>query len=212
VQRRFSLKNEVLEEISIANEWRDGEFAKFKVNPDSVEDSLWSRMCVPMIYAHWEGFTVSALKILINHLNELNLTPNQLSTKLVVVSLSDAYKPLSGKQSFIQRVEFTDKFNKLLCSSVKFNKKINTKSNLKSNVLEEICLMYDFNYENFSEVNSEIDRLVNIRNSIAHGENNIIPNKENICKYIDSVKLAMDILTNEIGDFIEKKKYRLTIS
>ncbi|MCW2482199.1 hypothetical protein, partial [Candidatus Symbiopectobacterium sp. NZEC135] len=59
----------LVEEINETNAWRDGEFAKFRVNPHQVESILWGRMCVPMIYANWEGFVVSSLKMLLQHLN-----------------------------------------------------------------------------------------------------------------------------------------------
>lgn len=199
----------VIEEIVASNEWRDREFAKFKVNPAGVDQELWGRMCIPMIYAHWEGYVVSALKLLIDHLNSLGLTANNLPTKLVVVSLGDTYKSLSGKQSFGQRIDFTDKFRALICEAVKFQKKIDTKANLKSTVLEEICHMYGLEYEKFSFVIADIDRLVNIRNSIAHGENSFLPSVENISKYISTVGTAIDIFREEIERFLTEEAYLL---
>jgi len=56
--------HKVIDEIIESNRWRDGEFAKFKIKALSIDESLWCRMCIPMIYAHWEGFVVSSLKIL----------------------------------------------------------------------------------------------------------------------------------------------------
>ena len=199
----------VLEEITLENSWRDGEFAKFKVNALEVDAQLWCRMCVPMIYAHWEGFVVSSLKVLIEHLNTLELKPNHIPTNLVVVGLGDAYKSLSGKQSFDQRIDFTNKFNDIFEASVKFKNKIDTKSNLKSKVLEELCKMFGFNFDNFVDCTSDINRLVNIRNSIAHGENSVILDIDNITKYMNSVNNAIDILLAEIEKFLEDKQYLL---
>lgn len=199
----------IVDEISSTNSWRDGEFAKFKVNANDVDEELWCRMCIPMIYAHWEGYVVSSLKLLIHHLNDLELEPKDIPTNLVVVGLGDTYKKLSGKQSFKQRIEFTDRFSSLYKKRMKFTKKINTKSNLKSDVLENLCVMFTLNFENFREHIGDIDRLVNIRNSIAHGENSILPNMKNIEKYIESVNKAMDVLLNEIQAFLDNKDYLL---
>ncbi|MDM8546325.1 MAE_28990/MAE_18760 family HEPN-like nuclease [Candidatus Venteria ishoeyi] len=201
--------HDVIEEISASNSWRDGEFAKFKLNAANVDKNLWFRMCIPMIYAHWEGFVVSSLRILISYLNSLELNPKNIRTNLVVIGLGDSYKTLSGKQSFVQRIEFTDKFSSLYKESLKFAKKIDTKSNLRSNVLEELCKMFGFNYENFIEYTSDIDRLVNIRNSIAHGENAFLLDLENIDKYIKAVTAATDVLLREIQRFVEDKEYLL---
>lgn len=197
----------VTEEIIANNEWRDRDFAKFKINPSKVEEELWCRMAIPMIYAHWEGFVVSALKTLIDYLNTLELEAKSVDTKFIVISLGDAFQSLSGKQSFTQRTEFTDKFNNLLKESLKFQKKINTKSNLKSDVLEDICKMYGFRYANFSSITGDIDRLVHVRNSIAHGENSFVPTSENIEKYIKSVSDASDVFREEIENFLSEKIY-----
>jgi hypothetical protein len=199
----------VVEEIIASNAWREGEFAKFKVNSHEVEGNLWFRMCVLMIYAHWEGYIVSSLKILIEHLNTLNLTPSDIQTKLLVLGLSDEYKSLSGKQSFLQRVEFTNKFKNLLGKAIKFKKKVDTKSNLRAEILEELCLIFDFDFGKFHDCTSIIDRLVNVRNSIAHGENSFVITADNVHSYIEKITNSMDIFLNEIDDFLGKKKYLL---
>lgn len=203
------MTHSVIEEIIESNNWRDGEFAKYKINPAKVEDELWCRMCIPMIYAHWEGFVVDALKILLKHLNSLQLRHDTVKTNLVVISLEDSYKTLSGKQSFIQRIEFTKRFCGVLQEKIKFNTKINTKSNLKSDVLKEICEMFCFDFSKFSAFTSDIDRLVSVRNSIAHGENAFLPNNDNIKKYIEAAKNAMDTLIQEIENFLREKRYLL---
>ncbi|GEN28884.1 hypothetical protein HVA01_25300 [Halovibrio variabilis] len=203
------MAHKVVEEIVENNSWRDGEFAKFKKIAISTDESLWCRMCIPMIYAHWEGFVVSSLKALISHLNTLELHPENIPTKLVVVGLGESYKTLSGKQSFDQRIDFTEKFKLLYKNSIKFNSKINTRSNLKSDVLKELCEMFGFNHRAFSDKMSDIDRLVSIRNSIAHGENSIVPDMANVIKYIDSVNAAMDILVKEIDLFLVNEEFLL---
>lgn len=197
----------VIEEIVASNYWRDGEFAKFKTQAHHMDEAMWCRMCIPMIYAHWEGFVVSALKIMLRHLNGLQLNSTQVPTKLFVLCLGDAYGFLNGKQSFEQKVEFTEKFNILLKSTLKFATKIKTESNLKSKVLEDLCLIFGFDFAKFGNELADIDRLINIRNSIAHGENSIGIDISNVDKYIDAVKNAMEILQNEINLFLEDERY-----
>ncbi|HQS58043.1 MAG: hypothetical protein B7Y56_03755 [Gallionellales bacterium 35-53-114] len=199
----------VIEEIIDSNEWRDGDFAKLKVNSSRVDESLWCRMCIPIIYAHWEGFVASSLKIMIDHLNDMKLSTEKIPTRLVVVGLSDTYRTLSGKQSFEQRLEFTNKFRSLIKETIKFRNKIDTKSNLKSNVLNELCQMFGFEFENFNGIIGDIDRLVHVRNSIAHGENSMKPDMNNVQKYIEAVTQAMDILIGEINNFLINEDYLL---
>jgi RiboL-PSP-HEPN len=197
----------VIEEIVASNDWRDGEFAKFKMPAPHMDEAMWCRMCIPMIYAHWEGFVVSAFKIMLQHLNGLQLDSTQVPTKLFVLCMGDAYGFLNGKQSFEQKVEFTEKFNSLLKKNIKFTTKIKTESNLKSEVLEKQCLIFGFDFAKFGNERDDIDRLVHIRNSIAHGENGIVVDIINVNKYIDAVKNAMEILQNEINNFLENERY-----
>ncbi|MEQ4624768.1 MAE_28990/MAE_18760 family HEPN-like nuclease [Providencia manganoxydans] len=196
-----------MQEIVEGNDWRSGEFARFKANQNKVEPDLWYRMCIPMIYAHWEGFVVDALKIMLKHLNGLNLKYSVLPTKLIVLSIGDSYKSLSGKQSFSQRIEFTDKFKSLFNSVVTFKTKVETKSNLKSNVFKELCDIFGFNEQPYCEYLKNVDRLVHIRNSIAHGENNILPTLENITLYIDSVQKCSDLLLIDIENYLLEERF-----
>ncbi|MFM2075481.1 MAG: hypothetical protein RJB34_1786 [Pseudomonadota bacterium] len=202
------MRNKIIDEILITNEWRDGEFSKLKTKPENIDENLWWRMCIPMIYAHWEGYVVSSLKLLIEYLNSKELAPSNVPTKFIVIGLGNTYRSLSGKQSFEQRVMFTEKFNALLKEKIKFTKEaINTKANLKSDVLEELCSMWDFDYSKFKDLTSDINQLVHIRNSIAHGENNFIPDSNKISQYIGCIKNAIDIFSMEIEAFIDNEKY-----
>ncbi|MCO8050085.1 hypothetical protein GWI76_04745 [Proteus sp. G2659] len=197
----------VIEEISEGNDWRNGEFAKFKTNQSGVPPELWYRMCIPMVYAHWEGFVVDALKILLKHLNTLNLTHSVLPTKLIVLSIGDSYRSLSGKQSFSQRIEFTNKFKRVFNSVAKFKTKIETKSNLKSVVFNELCDIFGFDTNPYNEYLKEIDRLVNIRNSIAHGENSYVVTLDNINLYIEAVQKSSDLLLIDIESYLTEEKF-----
>lgn len=199
--------HKVIAEILENNSWRDGEFAKIKANSLGVEETFWCRMSIPLIYAHWEGFVVDSLKEMLKFLNTLKLNPTQVPTNLVVFCLGDSYKYLGGKQSFQQRVEFTNKFNQLLATTIKFTTKIETKSNLKSTVLADLCNIFCFDFYRFNTVMPDIDRLVNIRNSIAHGENAVSPDMQNVFKYIEATKVAMDLLLDEIDRFLSGELY-----
>lgn len=201
------MSHEVIEEIQEDNNWRDGELAKFKINPHKVEESLWSRMCLPMIYAHWEGYVVSSLKLLIEHLNKLQLKTIEVDTKLIVIGLGQSYNSLSGKQSFEQKVEFTNKFKEIFENTIRFKKNVDTKSNLNSKVLEDLCIMFGFNFSEFRDITANIDRIITFRNKIAHGENSVLPDTENIEKYISSVTNATDILLAEINRFLLNERY-----
>ncbi|EKN0583913.1 hypothetical protein PWE48_001311, partial [Salmonella enterica] len=62
-------------------------------------------------------------------------------------------------------------------------------------------------FEKFSDVTVTLDRLVQVRNCIAHGENSILPTQENIESYINAVKAAIDIMLEEIDLFLTQESY-----
>jgi len=202
--------HEITEEIQLENQWRESEFARFKTNPDKVNDNLWNRMCVPMIYAHWEGYVHSSIKILIKYLNKKKLQSSEVKTKLLVQSLNKSYGFLSGKQSFTQRLQFTENFEKLLVNEFYIEAKVDTKSNLKAAVLNDICIGFDFNFEIFSPQSPVIDRLVHVRNAIAHGQNSYVLTNENIQNFITAVQKNSDCLLAEIESFLLEEKYLKT--
>ena len=67
-------------EIMASREWRVRELENLKkvgilaLNNylPKVKDQYY-RMCIPYIYAHWEGFVVESFKQLISFLNDLHL-------------------------------------------------------------------------------------------------------------------------------------------
>ena len=67
--------------------------------------------------------------------------------------------------------------------------------------------MFGFRFDKFNDFTSDIDRLINIRNSIAHGENSFLPDQDNVEKYINAVNGATDVLLSEIEIFLESETY-----
>lgn len=210
------MSHSVIIEIEETNKWRVGEFGEIKkqiatFNSDtslSVQEKLWLRMCVPLVYAHWEGFVISSLKVLITYLNLQSLKPCDVASHLTVFGLDNAYDFLKGKQSISQKIEFTEKFHTLYYNNaVRFPKKIETKANLKFDVLENICIQFGFDHSNFDEVKLDLNKLVDIRNSIAHGENSYILARTNIKNFVDLVQRCMEKFLLEIDRFLIEKTY-----
>jgi hypothetical protein len=126
-------------------------------------------------------------------------------TNFIVIGLGDYYKVLSSKQSFEQRVNFTDRFSSIFGNNLSFNQQVNTKSNLTSKVFYELCDMFRLNKEFFKEFDKDINQLVNVRNRIAHGENGIVPTRDNVINFSNAVTNAFDALLDEVRFLVEKK-------
>lgn len=198
---------DLVAEILSENEWRASEFLKFKRNVNEVDNALWCRMCMPMIYAHWEGFVISALRSMLKYINSLSIPSKLLSTKIFVAGMGATYKTLSGKQGFDQVCVFHKEFKVQYENCAKLQEKIDTKSNLSSKVFKDVCNRFDFDFNLFSECMITIDRLVKLRNSIAHGEQSKVTDKESFERFIKDVNKSMDLLVQEIEIFLLEKKY-----
>jgi len=85
----------------IINMYRDKEII---ISPE------YYRICVPYIYAHWEGFITESFKALISAINNLRLDRTDVIDSLYTFSLLETLRPLSGKQSFDQCCDFIKKY------------------------------------------------------------------------------------------------------
>lgn len=72
--------HQLTEEIMASKEWRIRELEALKkigiiaLNEYPLrEQQQYYRMCIPYIYAHWEGFVVESFKLLITYLNNEQL-------------------------------------------------------------------------------------------------------------------------------------------
>ena len=111
--------HQLTEEIIASKEWRIRELEALKkigiiaLNEYPLrEQQQYYRMCIPYIYAHWEGFVVESFKSLITYLNNEQLNKKSVINELYTFSLQKVLKPLAGKQSFEQSYQFVEKFVK----------------------------------------------------------------------------------------------------
>lgn len=202
------------EEIIASKEWRIRELEALKkigiiaLNEYSLrERQQYYRMCIPYIYAHWEGFVVESFKLLITYLNNEHLDKRTVINELYTFSLQDVLKPLAGKQGFEQSCQFVEKF------VIDFDRELyiepsllTAKSNL--NYKQMTIILSKFGMNNCLEkYKADINQLVNQRNSIAHGENGIIIEKNHVSDKITILQEVFDLLVLEFENYLFKKVY-----
>lgn len=204
----------IIAEIEINRDWRVKEFQKIKLiysdlqgNPRHLQ--TYSSMCIPMIYAHWEGYCVATFRLVADHINNQRLPYKSLINTLFTYSQKSTYDYLKGKQSFEQRCKFSTKFIQILNGdSITIDKKLDAKSNLNFKIFKEFFQIFDIEIEHLKEsYNRELDRLVRVRNSIVHGENSIVVDDEMIMKYINLVTELFDQVLLIFSDFLLNQKF-----
>jgi hypothetical protein len=205
-------KENFLRELESDRDWRVKEFATIKKVYVTVKttdfESIYLKMIVPIIYAHWEGFCVTTFKSIISFINSQKLSYADLTTSLFTYAQQNTYDYLKGKQSFEQRCKFTKEFlNILSTNDFTLNTKVNTKSNLKFDVFNEICDVIGIEITPFKNYKDDLNKLVHLRNAIAHGENSIKLDIDIITENIELVTQLMDLFILEACYFINNNKY-----
>ncbi len=206
------MSHRIVDEIRLENEWRTKDIAKMKMTYTQIPEenrSFFLRLCIPMIYAHWEGIVATSLVALINYLNSLKLKQEEVPISIFVLSVGDKFRRLQSNQSFTQRCEFSTHFIERIQNELNFEKNITTKSNLKFDILTDICEAFIFDLSDFEEFKVDINRLVDIRNRIAHGENAYLIELPEIQKYFDLLERLSDLFINNIEKFLAEERYKI---
>ena len=201
-------------EIIASKEWRVRELENLKKvgilalnNYSSNVKDQYYRMCIPYIYAHWEGFIVESFKQLISYLNSLHLDKKLVRNELYSFSLQDVLKPLAGKQGFDQTCQFVEKFTRDFDRALYIDPALLTaKSNL--NYKQLTIILQKFGMENcLTKYQSEINHLVNQRNRLAHGENGITVEYANISRKISMLQEIFDIMILKFEEYLSERMY-----
>ena len=201
-------------EIIASREWRMRELEDLKkvgilalnTYPQKVKNQYY-RMCIPYIYAHWEGFIVESFKQLISFLNDLHLDKKLVRNELYAFSLQGILKPLAGKQSFEQTCQFAQKFIENYDRALYIDPALLTaKSNL--NYKQLVVILGKFGMENcLTKYQGEINQLVNQRNRIAHGENGITVEYANISDKISMLQEIFDLMILKFEEYLSERMY-----
>jgi hypothetical protein len=138
-----------------------------------------------LTYAHLEGFSKFALMAYAASVNALRLPCQDASTPLVALTLSNVFAALRDMNSkhpeFSRLVEdrelhllarersFIENFGRITSQRVEIpDHAVDTKSNLSSIVLKRN--LYGLQYPIVAKHGGTIDRLLGVRNAIAHGD------------------------------------------
>lgn len=208
-----------IDEVVADRDWRMRELEFIKKLDKKVlynqlgegELKVYYRMCIPTVYAHWEGFISTSFKNLIEILNKKSLLRCEVINEIFAFSQKKNFQTLAGKQSFKQRCEFSEKFILAYSQPIKIDAKLlDTKSNLRYEVLEEILSWFNINIDPYLPYKQDINKLVNTRNAIAHGENSVIISYLDLEKYIKKVNELFDITIVNLAQYVTMHGYKRT--
>lgn len=179
-------------QLESEREWREEELRfldnnqRAMVDEDARKKIRRSMLC--LVYAHIEGFVQFAFSLYIDEINKSELTCSQVKPVIAAATLHREFIALQNKdkKSTIFRKTLPDEANlHRLSRQVEFVENISdfqnhsvfipegyvsTDNNVGQQVLEKILYQVGLEYKDLKDIYSPLNRLLNVRNDIAHGK------------------------------------------
>ena len=173
-------------------EWRNAEVRFFHNLCEGIsideEKKQFRRAIILLLYSHFEGYCKFALSLYVSAINEHGLVCREANSAIIAASLHDVLSKLrdgDGKAAefrnelpddsklhrFARDREFIERTAEIMERPVLIPDDIvNTGSNLKPVVLRKNLYRLGLPHDQFSALDSSINKLLELRNKIAHGE------------------------------------------
>ncbi len=160
------------------------QLAKFAT--DNEKDQ-YRRALILLLYAHFEGFCKFSFTLYISTINGEGLKCKEINFPLAAAALHELFKGLRNPTSkspefknallddaklhiFARDREFVERSNDFENKTVAIpDEVVDTESNLKPIVLRKNLYRLGFQFDKFKSTEWQINRLLELRNGIAHG-------------------------------------------
>lgn len=196
--------------------WREAELASLKriaISNRSNETVLMAilRSCWALLYAHFEGFTKFCWELLLDQVQDKNVTVKELSKEFQILALEESFKKIRGNSSSHYLFDF---FNLELPEEIQKkaifseNCRLETGSNLWPNLFEQECEKIGIKSNVLDSYRPRIKSLVSRRNDIAHGKKMVIKSINEYSEYEHVTLLVLYDLAVQVLEIIEKQSYK----
>jgi bisphosphoglycerate-dependent phosphoglycerate mutase len=153
---------------------------------------------------------VFAYQQLVNFINKQSLKYSQVKQCIILLSNKSRFGYLQGNAKREQRVKFISEYIQeefhgidMPLTVISSGKKMNYKMLLA--IMDNFEIYPTEQHENNKSV---IEKLVTYRNKIAHGENSVIVHEEDINVMINSIMEMIDLVINDINNYVVTDSYR----
>ncbi|MCI8666687.1 MAG: hypothetical protein HFG82_08475 [Dorea sp.] len=208
--------------------WRQEELVFFKNQLNGVTEEnkdRYRKSLVLILYSHLEGYIKICLQTYIQFINSKRLNRGDVTTGLMVAGMHkefNAYENLNRKceifrnelpndvrlHRFYRRVEFMEKVDDFKEKELNIDDQvIDTESNLWYIVLQKNLYKIGLPVDLFDDYQSDIDALVNRRNSIAHGNFRSGVSAREFFSWETKVSEILSGITRVVYDYAKHGRY-----
>jgi hypothetical protein len=191
-----------------------------------AEGNMLRRSLVLLTYAHFEGFCKFALLSYASAINAVGLPCSDATTPLVAATLNRVFAALRNANSkhpdFARELPddrdlhllareriFIDNYQAMVAQRIELSDQlVDTKSNLNSVILKKNMYQLGLDYPVIEAHRGDIDKLVGIRNAIAHGDRLKIPAAKDVDDYTAAAFAVMRFVQHEVYESLRREAYR----
>lgn len=189
------------------------------------QSKMLRRSLVLLAYAHFEGFCRFALLSYSSAINAMKLPCKDACTPLVSSSLKRVFMALrnvDNKHAELDRLlpndkdlhmlsrerSFVENYENIVLEIVEIpDNVVDTGSNLNSGNLKKNLYKLGLDYPKVEPHKGKIDKLLGIRNAIAHGDSLKSPKKTEVSEYTETAMTLMKIVQTEIYEALKRQTY-----
>lgn len=190
------------------------------------ERNMLRRSLILLTYAHLEGFCKFALLAYTSAVNAFALTCREAATPLVAATLNKVFAALrdvnSKHREFVRELPndrelhllareriFIESFENILNWKIELSDQlVDTRSNLNSAILKKNLYQLGLAYPVVERHRGNINKLLGIRNAIAHGDALKIPTEKEIEDYTSAAFEIMLFVQQEVYNALRNEIYR----
>jgi hypothetical protein len=182
------MEDEIVYEI----DWRIKEISILKSLPylkkfSEEQYNTYYKHLFPALYSLWEGYVCATFEIYIRELNSKLLIFSNLHENLRTYLIDSELQLSNPRLNFDTKFTFVSKISVLTKDTVKLSTKLPTESNVNYKVLSKIFRNLNLNIISISPFEKDLDKLLLIRNKIAHGEYSIQIDKDEFSRLSQSI-------------------------
>lgn len=194
--------------------WRLGEIAILKSltvqsHLSERKKAVSRKYCIPALYAVWEGYIVNSFKEYVKVTNSEQLTFSDLNESIKTKHMFSSLSLHQPPQTFEKKKQLVRKIQDMVSGPVQLPLEIDTGSNVNYAELQNICNRYAVNCESLEKYKVPLNKFLNYRNRIAHGDNSISVDPEHITEFSQTVVSLMVDIAEILNNHVKERKYML---
>jgi hypothetical protein len=194
------------------------------------EERMLRRSLVLLTYSHLEGFCRFALFAYASAVNSARVPCKEAVVPLVAATLTSVFgalRELNRKHPYFSRALphdqklhmsareqlFVENYERISAQIIQIPDAIvDTESNLKAAVLKKMLFQLGLDFTKIDPYVSPIERLLGVRNSIAHGDRIKVPSERECSEFMGAAFSVMRAVQHEVYSALAAQTYRRDVA